>query len=102
MKSTYGDIPNAALKNNISDLINQVFKLLPYKEQENENLDKLFTTLLFRMSGMANLFQSEPRWVTLLSFIEAARNEKDFKMYRKSILDACSILSDIQEQITDA
>ena len=102
MISVYGEIPNTALKSNISDLINQVFKLLPYKEQNHANLDQAFTALLFRMGGMADLFEQEPRWVTLLSFLEAARKENDFRMYRKSILDVCSILSEIKEQLPDA
>lgn len=102
MKSIYGDIPEKTVCDNISDLINQVFKLLPYKEQKNEKLDFLFASLLFRLVGMSKLFVDEPRWITIISYLESARHEENFTLYRKAILDTCSILSSIRKEDSHA
>lgn len=90
--SKYGDISLEALKSNCSDIINQIYKLLPLKESDSPDLPYHFSTLLFRIRGISSLFPYESRWITIMSLIESARTETDFKLYRKAILDSCSIV----------
>lgn len=97
-KTIYGSVPVKALRNNFSDIINQVYKLLPLKEESNNSeLDFHFSTLLFRIRGMSTLFPNEPRWITVLALIESARHESDFRLYRKAVLDSCSIIKSLGE-----
>lgn len=96
-KTIYGTVPIKSLRNNYSDIINQIYKLLPLKENNNSDIDYYFSTLLFRIRGMSNLFPNEPRWITILALIEAARHENDFKLYRKAVLDSCSIIKKMGE-----
>lgn len=96
MKTIYGDIPKEVVASNIDDLIGQIFKLLPYKESNNENLNYHFSTLLFRLTGLTQVLNSSPELLTVISILEAARTETDFKLYRKAVLDSCSILKKIQ------
>lgn len=96
MNTIYGNIPDELLVSNLDDLIGQIFKLLPYKEKNSEDLNYLFTTLLFRISGLTNILEPIPELITVISILEAARTEKDFKLYRKAILDSCSILKRVQ------
>ena len=35
--------------------------------------------------------------LTLMSILENARREDDFKKYRKAILDACALVDEIEE-----
>lgn len=95
MESKYGNIQQNTLSLNSNDLINQIFKLLPYKENQEKNLESHFTTILFRINGMAKLFPTEPRWITVMALLESAKSEKNFKIYRKAILDCCSIVKTI-------
>lgn len=99
MISLYGDIPKEYVYQNIDDLIGQIFKLLPYKEENNECLDYLFTTLLFRISGLVKLFKNTPELLTVMSLLESARTESRFYLYRKAILDSCSLMKKIQEEL---
>ena len=99
METVYGQLPNSMIADNISDLINQVFKLLPFKENNDERLESHFENILFRISGMARILETFPEWITVISILEMARTESDFKLYRKSILDSCSILKTIQQRL---
>ena len=101
MTSLYGDIPDTAIVSNIDDLISQVFKLLPYREDGYEQLDYHFSSVLFRIEGMSELFPDTPEFVTVLSLLQAAQNELCFRLYRKAILDSCAILKKIQENINE-
>ncbi len=95
MKSRYGLMPDNLIASNLNDVINQVFKLLPYKEEHCENLEHQFTTLLFRLTGLSRVL-SDPEIVTVISVLDAAKEEDDTYLYRKAILDSCSILKQIQ------
>ena len=97
MTSKYGYIPNISIIQNSNDLINQIFKLLPYREQKDKRLNYHFTTLLFRLRGMTLLFPEQPKWVTVMALLESAQEEDDFKLYRKAILDSCSIIKDMTD-----
>ncbi len=99
MNTLYGEIYESILSLNIDDLIGQIFKLLPYKENGNENLDYYFSSILYRLTGLANLLNSDPSIITVISVLEAARTQSDFKLYRKAILDSCSILKKMQEKL---
>lgn len=93
--SKYGDVSIEALRSNCSDITNQIYKLLPLKESDSPDLPYHFSTLLFRIRGVSSLFPYESRWITIMSLLESARTEKDFKLYRKAILDSCSIAKSI-------
>lgn len=102
MQTVYGSISNKALYDNITDVINQTFKMLPYKQYDNPMLESHTTSLLFRIRGMSELFPDESLWVTLLSTLQAAKSETDFKQFRKAILDACSILTQYKKTLGDS
>lgn len=91
-KSKYGSLPKEALSSNYTDVINQIYKLLPMKENNSTDLSYHFSTLLFRIRGLSSLFPKESRWITIMALLEAASTEQDFKLYRKAILDSCSIV----------
>lgn len=95
MITTYGAIPDHMVAENMKDLTNQIFKLLPYKEQHSELLSDHFKVILFRLRGLTELLPDEPVLLTIMSFLQAAQSEEDFYLYRKSILDSCSLLSKV-------
>ena len=101
MRAIYGEIPDSTVIKNTEDLIDQVFKLLPYKEKHIENLESHFSALLFRIVGMCSLFPDHPELLTVAAVLQAAKSETDFYLYRKAILDSCSILEKMQEQLGD-
>ena len=97
MQYKYGELPSNQIHTEKEHLKKAIFILLPYKETEYELLDKYFDTLLFRISGLNDLFMHQPEIITLMSLLEAARNETNFTKYRKAILDATALVDAIKE-----
>ena len=97
MQYKYGELPSNQKQKKKEHLKKAIFILLPYKETEYELLDKYFDTLLFRISGLNDLFMHQPEIITLMSLLEAARNETNFTKYRKAILDATALVDAIKE-----
>lgn len=97
MNFKYGVLPQNQIHEEKIRLQGAIYKLLPYKEDGYELLDKYFQTLLQRISGLNSLFMEQPKIITLMSILESARYETDFLKYRQDILDACSLVNEIEE-----
>lgn len=74
-----------------------IYKLLPYKEIQYEYLDNYFESVLQRLRGFNKISGFQPEVITIISLIEYARGENNFKKYRKAIFDACSMVERIKE-----
>ncbi len=79
-----------------------IYKLLPYKENSYDYLDNYFESVLQRLIGFNKLSGFQPEVITIMSLLEYARQESNFKKYRKAILDACSMVERIKESDSDA
>ena len=97
MQYKYGTLPTNQIHTEKEHLKKAIFILLPYKETEYELLDKYFDSLLFRISGLNELFMHQPEIIKLMSLLEAARYETSFTKYRKAILDATALVDSIRE-----
>lgn len=74
-----------------------IYKLLPYKESAYEYLDNYFNSVLQQLEGFNKISGFQPEVLTIMSLLAYAREEDDFKKYRKAILDACGIMERIKE-----
>lgn len=101
MKFKYGTLPASQIHEEKIRLQGAIYKLLPYKEDKYEFLDGYFVSLQQRITGLNCLFGQQAQIITLMSILESARYETDFKMYRKAILDACSLVDEIEEGDSD-
>lgn len=101
LDSIYGVIPEEPVSSNLDDLISQVFKLLPYKENENSLLENHFSSLLYRLTGLSELFPDFPELITVISVLEAARTQDNDRLYRKAVLDSCAILKKLQAKLDE-
>ena len=82
-------------------LRNAIYKLLPYKEENYEYLDRYFGSVLQQLDGFNKLTGFQPEVLTIMSLVAYAREAKDFKEYRKAIFDACSMVERIKESVSD-
>lgn len=101
MHYKYGTIPQSQIHSEKERLKKSVFILLPYRENGYELLDQYFDSLLFRINGLNEIFMNQAEIVTLMSLLESARHEDDFKKYRKAILDATALVDSIKEAEPD-
>lgn len=98
----YSEVPPSQIAAEKDYFISAIFKLLPYKQSNYEYLDEYFESVLQRLVGFNKLSGFQPTVITIMSLIEYARQENDFKKYRKAILDACSMVDCIKESDADA
>ena len=83
-------------------LLSAIFKLLPYKQDSYVYLDNYFESVLQRLIGFNKISGDQPEVITIISLLEYARQENNFKKYRKAILDACGLVKLIKEGDADA
>lgn len=83
------------------NLIGQVFSLLPKKESGYENLDHEIDSIILKIKGLNRMLNMPPELITVICLLEAARDESDFQMYRKAILDSCAIIRLLVSRLGD-
>ena len=82
------------VKSNVQRLTNQLWKLIPMREH-NENWQKQLETVLIEIAGLNELFTS-PIILQLLSKLEGLNvKETNFEIYRKTIFECISLVRSI-------
>ena len=93
----YTEVPPNQMAAEKKYIRSAIFKLLPYKQDGYEFLDNYFESVLQQLIGFNKITGSQPETITIISLIEYARQEDNFKKYRKAILDACGMVELIKE-----
>ena len=78
----------------ITRLTNQIWKLIPMREN-NEDWLKQLDTVIIRVAGLGNIFYSDWRFLDLLAALEGIRVKEemvDFNFYRKTVFECLSLL----------
>ena len=91
---------NEAIIKNLNRITNQIFKLLPNRE-EGEDWVTPLQNLILEITGMKMLWiDHQPELFSLLCRMEALQTltgEDDFFIFRKLIFECLGILSDIKK-----
>ena len=93
----YIEVPPSQIAAEKEYLVSAIYGLLPYKEESYEFLDNYFESVLQRLLGFNKISGFQPEVITIISLLEYARDEVDFKKFRKAILDACGLVKLIKE-----
>lgn len=89
------DFCEADIRANVQRLTNQLWKLIPMREHE-ENWQKQLETVLIEVVGLNELFTS-PIILQLLSKLEGLSiRETTFDIYRKTIFECISLVRSIK------
>lgn len=79
-------------------LINQIWKLLPMREN-NEDWQKQLDSVLIELYGLHNIFGDQLNLLILLSKLEGLSQAKDFMVYRVTVFNAISLLTSLTNAI---
>lgn len=80
------------LEPNISRLTNQMWKLLPMLEN-NEDWEKQLDTVILEVAGMSEIFLKDPQFLQLLAKLEGLKvSFENFRLFRKTIFESISLL----------
>ena len=93
-------IDNHAVIINLKRLLNQIYKLLPSRE-ENLDWEKPLVTIIEELSGMYRLFLDHHTILfSLLCKLEGLfvlTYEKDFFIFRKTIFECLNLINELVE-----
>lgn len=93
------DIHNEAILKNIDRITNQIFKLLPSREEGNDWITPL-ENLIYEVAGMAELLSDHVDLFSLLCRMESLlvlTKEDDFLNFRKIIFECLRLLNGIKQ-----
>ena len=82
----------------IQRLINQVWKLLPMKEN-NENWEHQLSSVLVELYGLHHIFDGQLDFLILISKLEGLKDVDDFFIYRTTVFSAISLLTELSRKV---
>lgn len=91
-------LDNEVIIKNLDRITNQIFKLLPSRE-EGGDWQVPLQNLILEIIGMKNLLSNDTKFFSLLCKLEALltlTNEDDFLDFRKLIFESLRLLNDIK------
>jgi len=89
------NISDEIIKSDIDRLTNQLWKLIPMRENE-ENWQSQLETVLIEVAGLCSLFEITEDHLILLSKLEGMRQvDLEFMIYRKTVFECISLLRGI-------
>lgn len=94
-------VDSSVVKYNLKRILNQVYRLLPLRE-ENEDWQKPLATLLIELVGLLHLFPDLKEGLKVISKLQGLLelgNDLDFYDYRRTIFECCSIISSLEQKI---
>lgn len=90
------DFSIESVNKNISRLINQCWKLIPMKEN-NENWQKQLEMLTIEIAGLNEIFYTQPQILQALSKLEGLSVvDPEFSVYRKTVFEIISLIQGLR------
>ena len=87
--------PEETIRKNITRLTNQMWKLIPMRENE-ENWEKQLETVIVEVVGLNEIFVMCPTFLQLLSKLEGLRvKETNFELYRKTVFECINLIQEL-------
>lgn len=87
--------PEETISKNITRLTNQMWKLIPMRENE-ENWEKQLETVIVEVVGLNEIFIMCPTFLQLLSKLEGLRvKEMNFELYRKTVFECINLIQEL-------
>ena len=90
-------LPDSVVTTNINRLTNQMWKLIPMRENEENWLAQL-DTILLELTGLEQLSENaDEKLLVLLSKLKGLKEyEVEFQIYRKTVFECISLLREMR------
>ncbi len=86
------------IRKNVQRLTNQMWKLIPMREHE-EDWSRQLDTVILEIAGLNEIF-IDPQFLQLLSKLEGLKTqETTFELYRKTVFESISLLQELNRAI---
>lgn len=89
------DFSKEVIQKDVIRLTNQIWKLIPMREHE-ENWQKQLDTVIIEIAGLNEIFIEKPQFLQILSKLEGLKIEVDieFHTYRKTVFEIINLLQE--------
>lgn len=95
MITKYGfDIPQETIVIDRKRLINQLWKVLPMKEKDEE-WNKQLQTVIYEIIGLNEIFSNKINFLILLSKLESLSKINKFIDFRKTLFESINLLDEL-------
>ena len=98
MLTKYGlEISKEVIQKDVIRLTNQIWKLIPMRENE-EDWQKQLDTVIIEIVGLNEIFIEDPHFLQVLSKLEGLKIqvEMDFYLYRKTVFEVINLLQEFK------
>jgi hypothetical protein len=86
------DFDSEVILKNVRRLTNQLWKLIPMREHE-EDWEKQLDTVILEIAGLNEIFITVPQFLLLLCKLEGLKiTETSFELYRKTVFESITLL----------
>ena len=92
------EVDNEAICRNLKRLCNQTYRLLPMREEGDDWVKPLETSLV-EIIGLNDLLGGMPDFVTLISKMQgmySLKDDMDFMLFRRTIFECCGLIDKIK------
>lgn len=94
MKYYDNEFDDTLVAKDLRRLVNQIWKLLPMKENE-EDWQKQLDSVLIELRGLHAMFGGELDFLILISQLEGLRAADTFMLYRTMVFNAISTMTEL-------
>lgn len=92
------DFSSEAIIKNIVRLTNQMWKLIPMYEND-EDWEKQLNTVIIEIAGLKEIFISTPQFLQIFSKLEGLQVvDVDFSVYRKTVFECINLLQELKKE----
>ena len=100
METKYGNVPAVQWQSHVYSLSQAVFLPLPFKEENVPYLEEYMSSLILQIFGFNEMLGENKDVLSVIELLEGAKHELskenfDYKVYRKAILDAYNFMKKI-------
>lgn len=88
---------NQSIESSRKRLTNQLWKLLPLKE-ENGSWEKQLDSVIIEIAGLNEIFKDSLDFLTLLSKLEGIRTVNNFENYRRTVFESITLFNEIYHE----
>ena len=91
------NISKDIIEKDVIRLTNQIWKLIPMRENE-EDWQKQLDTVIIEIVGLNEIFIQDPHFLQILSKLEGLKIQVniDFQLYRKTVFEVISLLQEFK------
>ena len=91
------DFSQEVIQKDVMRLTNQIWKLIPMREHE-EDWQKQLDTVIIEVAGLNEIFIERPQFLQALSKLEGLKVKTDieFQSYRKTVFETINLLQELK------